>query len=135
MAQQRRRSTSMRGGRSSMRGGPTSLQARSLLSLLRALQVRHEDLAAAALEIGMWPVKVRNRLGDEVTHRIVWIPGVLEDIDKGGRPSIETQGRTTGDRKLLVQTPVGSRDRDRSRLRVDHGRRCLLLRPGGGERG
>ena len=50
-------------------------------------------------------------------------------------PALMTQGRTTGDRKLLEQTPVGSRDRDRPRLLVDHGRRRLLLRPGEGERG
>src|SRR5205823_2268735 len=60
---------------------------------------------------------------------------VLEHIDKGGSPSINTQRRTTGDRKLLIQTPVGSRDRDRPRLLVDHGRRRLLHWPGADERG
>src|SRR5262249_51605726 len=109
--------------------------ANPLLSLLRALQGRHEDLAAAALEGGMWPIESRHGLREEVTHWIGWVPGVLEDGDEGESPSINTQGRTTGDRKLLKQPPVGSHDRDRPRLLVDHGRRRLLLRPGALERG
>src|SRR5207248_11170542 len=111
---------------STSEGRTRRLQVRPLPSVaLRALQVRHEDLAAAAQEVGMWPIQSRQRLGDRVTYRIVWIPGVLEDIDEGDNPSVNTQGRATGDRELLIQTPVAGRDRDRPRLLVDHGRRCL----------
>src|SRR5262245_34710783 len=36
----------------------------------------------------MWPMEVSERPGDEVTQRIVRIPGVLEYIDEGDSPSI-----------------------------------------------
>src|SRR5262245_34710782 len=64
------------------------------IAALRALQVRDQDVAEAVQEIGMWSVFPRDRLGDEVTHRIVWIPGVLEDIGQGDDPSITSQRRT-----------------------------------------
>src|SRR5437763_1271289 len=69
------------------------------IAALRALQVRHEDVAEEAVvqEIGMWPMYPRRRLGDEATHRIAWIPGVPVDIDQGDRPSITTQRRPTRD--------------------------------------
>ncbi len=123
------RSTSMRGGRSSGRGGPASLQVRPLLSLLYG-PCRYGTRTSQ--QRPLWRSGCGPCSPDTVsemkspTHRIVWIPGVLEDIDEGDSPSITTQGRTTGDRQLLKQTPVGSRDRDRPRLRVDHGRRRLL---------
>ena len=53
------RSTSMRGGRSSVRGGPRqSAGPPTAIAALRALQVRHEDVAEEAVvqEIGMWPM-------------------------------------------------------------------------------
>ena len=49
----------------------------------------------------MWPMEPRRRLGDEVTHRIVWIRGVPVDIDQGDRPSITSQ------RARLVDNPQG----------------------------
>ena len=38
------------------KGGPARCRSAPAIAALGALQVRHEDLAAAALEVGMWPV-------------------------------------------------------------------------------
>src|SRR5262249_22348584 len=119
-------------------GEPARCTSAPAVAALRALQVRPEDVAEnaeAAQELGMWPMEPRKRLGDEDTHRIVWIPGVLEDLDPGDNPGITGQTRSTGDRQLPERPPVGRRDRDRSRLLVDHGWRQLLERAGELERG
>src|SRR5581483_4389422 len=65
------RSTATRGGGSSDRR-TRRRQVRPCLGALRALQVRLEDLAAAAQEVGMWSIESRHCLGDRVTHRIAW---------------------------------------------------------------
>jgi hypothetical protein len=42
--------------RPTVKGGPASPRVRPSSAALWALQVRQEDVAAAALEVGMWPV-------------------------------------------------------------------------------